>query len=155
MPAKKGCHFINVAPDFNRMHLFDSLKATGLFLLRRLWRRRTRRLLFLVLQPVGSGWTPALAELCFWGPRCQQHQSGIWNMVRNNGFNGCLEILCLSFHGHCNNGWKGRSVKSNYQILKLNEFQKLPEATCPSLTDSSKMLLWVHLSGPAASAKWW
>lgn len=95
--ATKGCHFINIAPDFKKKHFLAPLTAVGLFLPRRLWRRRAGRLLLLVLQSAGSGWTSALADLLIWWPGCQQHPSGIWNMVRNVALNGCLEILHLSF----------------------------------------------------------
>lgn len=141
MPSPKGCHFIKVTADFKRMHLCVSLTAAGLFLSRRLWRCRTGRLLILLLQSVGSEWIPALDKLCFWWPGCQEHQSGIWNMVRKDGFSGCLEIHCLPFCVLCRHSGKGRSVGANYQILQSNEFQKLSGTPCASLKDSCKATL--------------
>lgn len=134
------------------MHLLTSLTATGLFPPRRPWRCRTGRLLVLLLQSVGSEWIPALAKLYFWRPRCQQHQSGIWNMVRKGGFSGCLEILCLSFLVLCGNSGKGRHVGliiKNYNQMNSKNFLELLVLHQKIHT---KKLLWVHLSGPTATA---
>ena len=140
MSAVKGYHFSNISSDCTRGHFLASLTSVGLFLARRFWRCRTGWLLILMLQSAGSGWTPALADLHVWWLGHQQHQSGIWNMVRNGAFNGCLEILDLSFI-YCTSTAAKESVGANYQILKSSKFQKLPQTPCLSPRDSSKETL--------------
>lgn len=133
--------------------MFVSLITAYLLLPRRLGRCRSGWLFVLVLQSAGSGWISALTDLCFWRPRRQQHQSGIWNMVRNCGFKGCLQILSL-FSCDLYNGYRGRRVRSNYKYRNLASSQNLLKLLDLPQDNGSKAILTARLSDPKTSAKW-